>query len=155
MLAFYDVDPKYIDYLKTIDPRIPNIQYDRNNKFVCGVVLEINGIDYYAPISHMIKRQQTNIIIYDNNTAIASIRFSFMFPALKDVLTKKDFRKIAQTDKPYADLLATELSYCSRNEAKLKSKALSVYRIGCNKEHVLNNVCCDFKALEAGFKLYK
>lgn len=46
MLKFYDIDKGYIDYLKTFDRQVPNIEYSSNNKFVCGIVLEENGIKY-------------------------------------------------------------------------------------------------------------
>ena len=52
MLKFYDIDENYIQFLKTIDRQVPDVKYDSNNKFLCGVVLEINGVKYYAPISH-------------------------------------------------------------------------------------------------------
>lgn len=52
MIAFYDVDSEYVDFLKTIDSKVPNIKYDGNNKFVCGIVFKINNVEYYAPVSH-------------------------------------------------------------------------------------------------------
>lgn len=86
MLRFYDIDEDYVKYLQTIDSQIPNIHYGTNNKFVCGVVFEINGVKFYAPVSHMNKKQKTNMIIYDNGKPISSIRFSFMMPAYDEVL---------------------------------------------------------------------
>lgn len=53
MLKFYDIDENYVKYLQTIDKQIPNIHYSSNNKFICGIVLEMDRINYYAPISHM------------------------------------------------------------------------------------------------------
>ncbi len=57
MLKFYDIDKEYINFLKTFDKQVPNIAYSSNNKFVCGIVLEVNGIKYYAPISHKTDKQ--------------------------------------------------------------------------------------------------
>ena len=48
MLKFYDIDEDYIKFLKTIDKQVPNVKYDSNNKFLCGVVLDINGVKYYG-----------------------------------------------------------------------------------------------------------
>lgn len=45
MLDFYDVDLDYINFLKQYDTQIPNISYTSRNKFVCGIVLNINGIN--------------------------------------------------------------------------------------------------------------
>lgn len=81
--------------------------------------------------------QQTNLQIFDKGIPIATIRFSFMIPAFDKVLTYKDFRAIAKTDAPYAALLQAEYSYCSFHIMDIKNKALSVYKIGCNKKHKL------------------
>lgn len=155
MLGFYDIDKNYIKYLKSVDRQVPDIEYTSNNKFVCGVVLEINEVKYYAPISHMTNKQQTNLQIIDKGKPISTIRFSFMIPALDDVLIKKDFKEIAKENRPYADLLYSEYIFCSKNKELIKQKAESVYKIGCNPEHKLNYTCCNFKRLEENYKKYK
>ena len=149
MLNFYDINESYTKYLQQFDSRIPNINYESgNNKFVCGVVFAINDIQYYAPISHMTVKQATNLIIYDKGKPISSIRFSFMFPAKVEVLTRKDISLIAKTNPSYANLLATELSFCSAHEAEILKKAEIVYKIGCNENHRYNKYCVDFKRIE-------
>ena len=155
MLKFYDIDENYIQFLKTIDRQVPDVKYDSNNKFLCGVVLEINRVKYYAPISHKTDKQQTNLQIFDNGVPISTIRFSFMMPAFDEVLTYKNFKDIAKIDPAYASLLHAEHSYCSNNVTDIKAKALSVYKIGCNKNHRLNYTCCDFKKLEEHYMEYK
>lgn len=155
MLKFYDIDEKYIKFLKTIDKQVPNVKYDSNNKFVCGVVLNINGVKYYAPISHKTEKQQTSLQIFDNGIPISTIRFSFMIPAFDEVLIQKNFKDISKINQSYASLLQAEYSYCSSHENDIKHKALSVYNIGCNKKHRLNYTCCDFKKLEEHYLEYK
>lgn len=149
MLKFYDVDEQYVKYLQRIDKQIPNISYTTNNKFICGVVLSVNGFDYYAPISSNTQKQRTSLpILNKSGRTIATIRFCFMFPVLYQYLTEKDFYQVNQQDPKYADLLATEYNYCLANEPRILAKAQSVYAIGCNKDHVLNYTCCNFKLLE-------
>ena len=155
MIAFYDVDSEYVDFLKTIDSKVPNIKYDGNNKFVCGIVFKINNIEYYAPVSHMKIQQRTNMLIYKDEEPISSIRFSFMFPAFSDVLKMKDFSEIAKENPQYANLLYTEYKYCITHEREIIKNAQKVYKIGCNKNHTLNYTCCDFKKLEAEYVNYK
>ena len=155
MISFYDIDEDYIQFLKKYDRQVPDVKYDSNNKFVCGVVLNVGEIKYYAPISHMTNKQQTNLQIMDKGRPISTIRFSFMFPAFDEVLTKKDFSTIAKTDQAYADLLATEYDFCKKHIPDILAKALSVYKIGCNKSHRLNYTCCDFKKLEAHYLEFK
>lgn len=149
VLKFYDVNTKYTDYLRKIDSRIPNIVYGTNNKFVCGVVLEISGYKYFAPISSKTEKQRTGILIQDKNgTALSSIKFCFMFPAPDSVVSYKDFAEVSKVDKSYANLLEIEWEYCKNNEKNIYEKAKKVYKIGCNKKHVLNMHCCDFHSLE-------
>ena len=155
MIAFYDVDAEYVDFLKTIDKQVPDIRYSGINKFVCGVVLNINGTEYYAPISHMTNKQRTNMLIYDNKKPISTIRFSFMFPAFSEVLKIKDFTEIAKKNRKYADLLYAEYKYCVTHEKEILENAQKIYKIGCNKNHKLNYTCCDFKKLEAEYVNYK
>ena len=151
MIRFYDVDLAYIDYLKQIDPKIPNISYDRNNKFVCGVVFELNGIQYFAPISHNPTIYRTSFGIYDADQVISTVRLCFMFPAFPQVLSEKNFSMIRTTDPNYADLLEKEWRYCMAKESALKKKAASVYKMGCNRDHPMFQHCCDFKKLEASY----
>lgn len=154
MIKFYDIDENYVKFLQKIDRQIPNIHYSTNNKFVCGVVLNIGGIEYYAPISHTTKKYQTSLLIYDKETPISSIRFSFMLPACLDVLKIKNFKEIAKIDQHYADILSAEYKYCKNNIDIICQKANAVYKIGCNKNHKLNYTCCDFKKLEEHYMEY-
>ena len=74
MLNFYDVKEDYAEYLRKFEHRIPNIHYASNNKFVCGIVLTVNGFDYFAPISSNTAKQRTNLLILDEHgKAISSI----------------------------------------------------------------------------------
>ena len=154
-MKFYDIDENYVKYLQTIDKQIPNIHYSTNNKFVCGVVLEINGTKFYAPISHTIKKFQTSLLIYDKNRPISSIRFSFMLPAYDEVLKEKNFKEIATQDQNYANIITAEYDYCLHHQDDIYQKANAVYKIGCNKDHHLNYTCCDFLKLEDEYLKYK
>lgn len=155
MIKFYDIDEGYVRFLQTVDKQVPNIHYSTNNKFVCGIVLDVNGINYYAPISHMTAKQQTNIQIFDKTRPISTIRFSFMIPAYDEVLSVKNFSEIAKKDQNYANILGAEYDFCATHIDDIHKKALAVYKIGCNKNHKLNYACCDFKKLEAAYLSYK
>lgn len=146
-LHFFEVDKNYISYLKKFENRIPNISYETNDKFVCGIVLKINDHNYYAPISSFNKQQRTNMLIHnEQNNPISSIRFSYMFPAPPGTIAIKDFSKL---DYGYKRLLMTELNYCNKNIEAILSKAKYVYNIGINRNHPLAQNCCNFNLLEA------
>lgn len=154
MLKFYDVDEPYVKYLKQHDNKVPDVTYATNSKFVCGIVLDVNGINYYAPISHFNQKQRTNFPIIDKGNIIATIRFCFMIPAPAAVLTEKNFRTISVVDHKYADLLKTEYVYCKAHSQEIMDKALAVYKIGCNPNHAYFNTCCDFRKLESAYLTY-
>lgn len=154
LLRFYDVKEEYINYLKKYDKRLPNVTYSTNNKFVCGIVLTVNGKNYYAPISHFNKRQRTNFPIIDHGKIIATIRFCFMVPVPSVVLKEKNFKLINKADPKYADLLKTEYDFCKQHIEEIKRKAQSVYKIGTNPNHEFYNTCCDFKVLEDAYETY-
>ena len=155
VLKFYDIDPGYCDYLRKIEPKVPVITYEHNNKFVCGIVLKIGSIPYYTPISSNVTQQRTCTQILDKHgNALSSIKFCFMIPAPLSVVTEKDFSDIDAIDRPYANLVRMEYDYCLRNESTIREKAGRVYRVGCNKQHFLNSNCCDFALLETAYNEY-
>ena len=58
-LNFYTVDFEYVKFLKEAEQeyrgfsRVPNVEYgvQRKPKFLCGIVLQINDVDYYVPVT--------------------------------------------------------------------------------------------------------
>ena len=65
-LDFYEVNAEYIAYLMRFDAKVPYVDYTAesgHDKFLCGIVLSVNGHDYFAPISSFNTPQRTNMII--------------------------------------------------------------------------------------------
>lgn len=143
-----------MDFLRQFDSQVPSLNYNTHDKFFCGIVLRIENINYYAPISHDTSKLQTSIVIKDKDRALSSIKFSFMVPAPNDVITRINFKEIAKMDQKYADLLQAEYAFCSKNAEKIYKKAESVYRIGCNEKHALFHICCKYKILEQHMNEY-
>jgi protein AbiQ len=127
-LKFYDIDENYLNYLKTFDRQVPNIRYNKFNKFFCGIVIQVGQHDYFAPVTPLTKQQRTNFLIYDKGRAISSIRFSFMIPAFSEIIKLKDFSAQPQT---YQDLLNVEIKYCNQKADEIFSKAEQVYKCIC------------------------
>ena len=152
MLKFYEVDSEYIKYLKEKgDKKVPNIEYSNHKKFFCGIVLSINGFNYFAPVSSYNKKVHTSFLIMDRDKenkglmAISSLRFSFMFPCPIECLKIKDFSK---EDKKYQILLRKELKYCNKNKEKIKKLAYLVYKLGLEDKTRERFNICNFKKLE-------
>ena len=157
-LNFFEVAGAYIAYLQNIDKRVPKIDYSAvglHDKFLCGIVLNVNGHDYFAPISSFKIPQRTNIIIKDDNGAyVASIRFSFMIPVPSDVVSLK--RIADEASSQYRMLLNMELRFCRRNANAIYSRARFVYdAVTMKKDPLMLKNCCDFKSLEAACAEYR
>lgn len=156
MLSFYDVDVEYAKYLRQFDDKIPYITYNDRNKFVCGIVLRINGLSYYAPISSKtIKRRTCMLILNKRGQILSSIKFNYMFPIPPNAAVRKDFSAIRAVDPKYADLLQAEYEFCKKNEDAILAKANKIYAIGCNPNHALHFTCCNFPLLEKNAKNIK
>lgn len=153
-LKFYEVSSNYVDYLKLFEPKIPNVDYTANNKFVCGVVLSINDINYFAPVSSFKKPQKTNIVITNSKGfSISSIRFCFMFPIPETEIDIKDFSK---EEYKYKRLLMEELKFCNINKEEIRNKANYIYkRVNVGKDIMLVQNCCNFKLLEEKYLEYQ
>lgn len=124
-LKFYEVDKTYVAYLKRFDSKIPNISYDKHDKFICGVLLNINEMNYYAPISSFNRQQRTNILIKNRKGEVtSSIRLSFMFPVPDDQVKVLDFSK---EEGFYKYLLMEENAFCNRHADEIRSKAEYIY----------------------------
>jgi len=50
-MDWYVVDKDYIKYLIAFDPRVGYVEYGEKLKLHVGILLTINGYNYYVPIS--------------------------------------------------------------------------------------------------------
>jgi len=122
-LNFYTADAKYVQYLQKAErekrgfSRVPNMVFSEKykQKFLCGIVLQVNVIDYYVPVTSYKQQKPDNFLIaVDNGQVVSSLRFNYMFPIPKELVT---IRVIAdESDHAYRALLAQELRYCIKNQ---------------------------------------
>jgi len=118
-LNFYEVSADYITYLLKFDSKVvPHIDYSKtsqHDKFMCGIVLFVNGHDYFATISSFAVPQRTNMIIKnEKGKPISSIRFSFMLPVPSGVDTIKSIKN--ELSPEYRRLLNLELGFARKTQ---------------------------------------
>lgn len=158
-LNFYTVDYAYVDFLKNTEinkrgfTRVPNMNYgaNRKQKFLLGVVLEVNGISYYVPVTSYKQQMPDNFLILAKNGAVvSSLRFNYMFPIPRSLVS---VRKINQEpDRAYRALLSQELRYCINNQSDIQRLAERTYkRVKLGKDLGLVHNSCDFKLLEDAY----
>ena len=88
-LNFFTADFDYVSYLQEAEKksrgfsRVPHMEYTigHKQKFLCGVVLQVNGFDYYVPVTSFKQQKPDNFLIAaDNGQVVSSLRFNYMFP---------------------------------------------------------------------------
>ena len=161
-ISFYYVDEEYIDYLKKREitergfTTVPNMKYHKNDKFVYGVVLKVNEVDYYVPFSHYNKPQEDNILVkidYHKEKRIAgSLRFNYMIPVPKRSLIPVDFSVFDENRKV---MLQKEYRACLSMLSQILKRAMKTYnRVVNHVDDELSRNSCLFELLEIACKEY-
>lgn len=79
-LNFYTVDPQYVQFLRNTEneaqgfSHIPNMDYGNKHKpkFLCGIVLQINDMDYYVPVTSYKQQKPDNFLIKTSKGQVVS-----------------------------------------------------------------------------------
>lgn len=154
--SFYQADSNYCDFLRKTDPCVPYTRDEKQNRPFIGIVVKVNGFNYYAPLSspkkkHFSMMEQIDFIKI-NNGKLGAINLNNMIPIHIFCLKPIDIQ-IKPTDdkstKEYKNLLADQLSWCNgeKNAPKIIRKATALYKTIVNQrasEKLLKR-CCDFK----------
>ena len=157
-LDFYEVNTDYIAYLRKFDSKVPHMDYSetsKHDKFMCGIVLSVNGHDYFAPISSFAIQQRTNMVIKnEKGKPVSSIRFSFMIPIPPNVATAKSIKN--ESSPEYRRLLDLGLRFCRKNANAIRRMAKHIHNTVVNgKDPSMAKNCCDFVKLESACAKYQ
>lgn len=168
---FYYISPDYIEHLKAIEHKkrgftcVPNVQYGLSKKFTYGAVMNINGINYFVPVSSYNKQQKDLMLLKDkkDNKVLGSLRFNYMIPVPLQCVKKVDINSLDENKKVKT---SKELAFCRRNRDAIPRKAAVTYeRVNRNiqafnsgdkkllDEDLYKN-SCDFKLLENAYIIY-
>lgn len=150
------VDYKYCDYLREYDERVP---YNRGIKYLrpfIGILFEVDGIEYFAPLSspkekHK-KLKNTMDLVKIDNGRYGVINFNNMIP-----VTNKNYIEFDLYSKPGTkqefdrqNLLKTQLKWLNDNKKSVIGKAVRLYDM-YKKNRLPNRIknrCCNFVLLE-------
>lgn len=159
-INFYNVDLKYIEFLKKYETehrgftRVPNVNYhSNNNKFFYGAVLDVNGINYFVPVSSKTNPKQDDMVINikdKKKTNYGTLRFAYMIPIPNKCLSLLIRDKL---DNPVqSERIRKELAFCRKNKDKIEKQAQLTYERIINKvSEALAHNSCDFKLLEQAY----
>lgn len=178
-LYLYYIDDNYLRYLSSIDNEVYyDVSYIQNKKPFVGIVLNVNGIKYFAPLTSS-KQKHTSwkmisdkgVLIYEiaNNSNLSKngvffkkdtnlyhllgvLDYKKMIPVKKGLYSKIDVNNISDHD--YRNLLQKEYNFIKNISTKIINRIKKMY----NKQITTGRVLiyhCDFKKLEQAMKNYQ
>ena len=162
LVYWIHIDDKYLDYLRSIEKRIPFSDYgsDKMKPFF-GVLFETDDFAYVTQVSHpqprhsKLKQARDFYKLYDDDRLIGVVNLNYMFPMLiKDVkrLNMSELDEVRtfsskQEKSKYINLLNKELEEINRLPIEKNSKY--IYELKSKyPESAIAKRCFDFKALE-------
>lgn len=155
LLRFYTIKDDFINKMKSLDPKIQN-NYGGTRPYV-GVLLKINGLKYYAPLSSYKPKQDkiNNITVFkiyekgnpDNKLGV--IHINNMFPVTDDQLIEVTIDVTVK----YGRLLQNQYEFILHFQDKIQAQAQQLYELAIkNRNSFIGRISCDFKALENALK---
>jgi len=151
-LSLFEINPDYIAYLSPYAPHLfgnkkPN---QKNERKYIGVLFQINGMDYFAPLSsfkdkHRMMKEGLDFIKIKN---YAVINLNNMFPVPLYEAKYVDIKK--EQDPHYRALLLSEYRFIKSIQDKIRKNAQNLYKIKIKdgNDSALAKRCNDFLLLE-------
>ncbi len=158
-MQLFEVSSKYIDYLQPFAPHLfHNKRPGQHNerKFI-GVVLEVNGFQYFAPLSsfkpkHEKMKESLDFIKVGRYSVI---NLNNMFPIPDGQYRYVDISQ--ERDPRYKSLLLAEYRIIRVRQDLIRKNAAALYKLKLEhgESSSLVKRCNDFKLLEKACKKYK
>lgn len=151
-MELYKVDINYCNYLHYYEPKIPYIENEKENRPFIGVVLNVNGKNFFAPLTspkkkHLVMKDMQDFLKIDGGN-LGGINLNNMMPIPKRYLQKIDLYNL--TDIKYKNMLRKQIKWINQNQLRINNRAKNLYYLilnGHTTKELLNR-CCDFKLLE-------
>ena len=151
-MNLYKTDINYYNYLHYYESKVPYIDDEKINRPFIGVVLNVNGKNFFAPLTSPKKKHLTMNDMLDflkiDSGKLGGINLNNMMPIPKSYLNKIDINNIK--DIQYRNLLINQIKWISNNRLRIENKARNLYYliINGNVTKKLEERCCDFRLLE-------
>ena len=156
-IKLYEISPAYVRYLV---PHAPHLFQNKkagqhNERKYIGIVLTVNGMDYFAPLSSFKEkhRRMPEGLDFIKIKNYAVINLNNMFPVPPGQYTYVDISK--ERNLKYKSLLLAEYRYIKSIQEKIRKNAANLYRLKTNgPSSPLTKRCNDFLTLESLCKEY-
>lgn len=161
-MRFYHITDGYIDFLRSFDEKVA-LNKKETRPYV-GVVLELEGIKYYAPFTSPKTKHQKMKNGKDfrkiNNGRYGAINFNNMIPVLDSEVILIDIENLP--DQKYKRLLQNQyksikadIQGIQRTAERLRKLVLMDDDKLSNYDRIIKSRCCNLSLLEEVFKKYK
>lgn len=155
-LLFYEIDEKYIDFLSQFSEHLfhnAKVSQTYSRKYV-GILFEINGIKYFAPLSSFKPKHKrlSETVDFIKIGDMAVINLNNMFPVPETAYSLKNPN--TEKSQQYRTLLNNEIRIIKQKTEQIINNAKTVYnhKITNDGKSKLSQRCNDFKLLEEKFK---
>ena len=155
-LKIFEVKSEYIQYLSNYQKHLFLHTNEKDKRKYIGIVFQINGINYFAPLSsyktkHVKMRESVDFIKIKD---YAVINFNNMIPIPQSQIVEIDINK--EKDMSYRYLLQAESREINRQKNRIRKNAEVVYshKIHNGDSTALAKRTNDFKLLEKLCKEY-
>ena len=152
-LELYKADLDYCNYLYNYDNKVPMLFNNKENRPFIGVVLCVNGLNFFAPLTspkekHALMENQKDFIKIDDGK-LGGINLNNMIPIPTRYLQEIYLEDIE--DIRYAKMMYMQIKWINQNKLRIENKARNLYFLITQKlaEEKLLNRCCNFKLLES------
>jgi protein AbiQ len=161
-LQIVTIDSQYCNELRKIDYRIPDNNNSKAPRPFIGILFEVSGMKYYAPLSSPkpkhLKMHNTCDFSKIDGGKLGAINFNNMFPVIDEKSGNPVIRNVnlnsskatTQAETDYVNLLVDQTNWIEKNKFQLISKAITLREKYINHEldQRIVDRCCDFVALE-------
>lgn len=127
-LKLYEVDSKYVKYLSAYQEHIYYSDGEKASRKYIGVILEINGLKYFAPLSSFKPKHKkmSEGVDFIKIKDYAVININNMIPVPEGMYTLVDIK--GTKDQHYKYLLQSESREISRQKNRIIKNADIVYK---------------------------
>ena len=151
-MELYKVDMEYYNYLHYYESKIPYIENEKKNRPFVGIVLNVNGKNFFAPLTspkpkHIVMKDMQDFLKIDNGK-LGGINLNNMMPIPKSYLTKISINQIRNYK--YRNMLKMQIEWINKNELRISNRARNLYYLILHN-HTTKDLlmrCCDFRLLE-------
>lgn len=156
-LNLYTIDSIYYQYISKFENKLPQIYGSKSNRPFVGVIIEVDGSEFFAPLTSPKSKHQKMKNREDfhkiEGGKLGAINFNNMVPVPKECLNKVNLKislMDSKKDKKYKRLMQNQKEWCNDNKKTLQVKGEKLYfkYVFKSLDEEVRKRCCDFVVMK-------